>query len=300
MRFFAVLNKDGGTLRTTDLDALRSRMEQTLEAAGHRLDIDIVTGDAMPGALDEAIARRGVDVILAGGGDGTISAAAARLMGRKKALAVLPAGTMNLFARGLGIPQSLDGAIDAFATGKVKAVDMASANGKPFIHQFSVGMHARMIHLRDKMEFASRLGKIGASFRAAWTTLVDPPKIDVTLVLGDTGLEARASAIGITNNLFGEGHLPYADDPAGGILGIYVSAAQTRGEVLKFAFNVARGKWRENEHVEVHQAERVILRIGKAHRKPYAAMDGELVELERETELKIHPKALNVLVPAHT
>jgi diacylglycerol kinase family enzyme len=44
----------------------------------------------------------------------------------------------------------------------------------------------------------------------------------------------------------------------------------------------------------------VILRIGKAHRKPYAAMDGELVGLERETELKIHPKALNVLVPAHT
>src|SRR5690606_26994899 len=86
MRFFAVLNKDGGTLRNTDLDALRSRMEQTLEAAGHRLDTDIVTGDAMPGALDEAIARRGVDVVLAGGGDGTISAAAARLMGRKKAL----------------------------------------------------------------------------------------------------------------------------------------------------------------------------------------------------------------------
>lgn len=298
MRFFAVLNKDGGTLRTTDLDALCSRMEQTLEAAGHRLEIDIVPGSAMPAALDEAIGRRGVDVVLAGGGDGTISAAATRLMGRKKALAALPAGTMNLFARSLAIPQSLDGAIDAFATGKIKAVDMASANGKPFIHQFSVGMHARMIHLREAMEFGSRLGKIGASCKAAWTTLVDPPAIDVTLLVGGTEIEARASAIGVTNNLFGEGHLPYADDPAGGVLGIYVTGAQARGEVLKFAFNLARGKWRENEHVDIHQADRIILKIRKARKKPYAAMDGELVELDRETELKIHPKALNVLVPA--
>lgn len=300
MRFFAVLNKDGGTLRTTDLDAFRTRMQQTFEAAGHRVDTHVVSGDAMPAALDEAVSKRGVDVVLAGGGDGTISAAAARLMGRKKALAVLPAGTMNLFARGLGIPQSLDGAIDAFATGRIRPVDMASANGKPFIHQFSVGMHARMIHLRDKMEFGSRLGKMRASCRAAWTTLVDPPRIDATLVVGEAEIEVRASAIGVSNNLFGEGHLPYADDPAGGVLGIYVTVAQARSEVLKFAFNVARGKWRENEHVEIHQAERAILKIRRRRKMPHAAMDGELVELDRETELKIHPKALNVLVPAET
>ena len=252
----------------------------------------------MPGALDKAVRKRNVDVVLAGGGDGTISAAAARLMGKKKALAVLPAGTMNLFARGLGIPQTLDGAVEAFATGRIRPVDMATANGKPFVHQFSIGMHARMIHLRDKMDFGSRLGKIGASFKAAWTTLVDPPAMNVTLVIGEAELEAHASAIGITNNLFGEGHLPYADDPAGGTLGVYVTVARARGEVLKFAFNVARGKWRDNEHVEIHQTDHVVLKIRRSRKKPYAAMDGELVDLDKETDLKIHPRALNVLVPA--
>ncbi|MBZ9917479.1 hypothetical protein LB579_07165, partial [Mesorhizobium sp. BR1-1-7] len=99
MRFAAVLNRDGGTLRTLDLDGFRDRMRDLLEAAGHSIDIDVVAGKDIVPALDNAASRRGIDVVLAGGGDGTISAAAARLMGKKKALAILPAGTMNLFAR---------------------------------------------------------------------------------------------------------------------------------------------------------------------------------------------------------
>ena len=105
--------------------------------------------DEIEAALAKAAASR-ADVVLAGGGDGTISAAAAALMGKKKALAILPAGTMNLFARSLGIPLSLDAAVEAFADGEVRAVDVASANGRPFIHQFSIGMHAKMVrHARQ-------------------------------------------------------------------------------------------------------------------------------------------------------
>lgn len=298
MRFAAVLNRDGGTLRTTDLDAFSRRMAETLEAAGHQLDIDIVAGKDVAAALDRAAGRRGVDVVLAGGGDGTVSAAAARLMGAKKALAVLPAGTMNLFARGLGIPQSLDAAVEAFASGRIARVDMASANGRPFVHQYSLGLHARMIHLRDKMEFASRLGKIGASARAAYTTLANPPKMAVRMTIGEAEVTALASAVGITNNLFGEGHLPYADNPAGGVLGIYVTVARDRNELLRLALGILRGKWRDNEHVEVHQTDRVKLEIRSRRGRLHAALDGELVDAEAETTVEIHPKALRVLVPA--
>lgn len=97
MRFVAVLNKDGGTLRTTDLDAFSEKMKTVfLQAAGHTVDIRVVEGKDVVSALEKAAAMRSVDVVLAGGGDGTISAAAAVLMNRKTALAILPAGTMNL------------------------------------------------------------------------------------------------------------------------------------------------------------------------------------------------------------
>lgn len=300
MRFAAVLNRDGGTLRTTDLPAFSDRMSQTLESAGHSLDIDIVAGDDVTAALDRIASKRGVDILLAGGGDGTISAAAARLMGSKKALAILPAGTMNLFARGLGIPQTLDAAIKSFADGEIIAVDMASANGQPFVHQFSIGMHAKMVQLREKMEFGSRLGKMRASARAAWATIKNPPAMNVTLTIGGAEVMTRITGIGITNNLFGEGHLPYAGNPAGGVLGIYVTVARQRGELIRFFFNVARGKWRDNEQVEIHQADKATLKIRTANKKFRAVMDGELVRLDRETVFEIHSRALNVLVPARS
>ncbi|ESZ26744.1 diacylglycerol kinase family protein [Mesorhizobium sp. L2C084A000] len=298
MKFAAVLNRDGGTLRTTDLAAFSDRMHQTLEAAGHSLSIEIVAGKDVVETLDSAASRRSVDIVLAGGGDGTISAAAARLMGTKKALAILPAGTMNLFARGLGIPQSLDGALKSFADGEIIAVDVATANGQPFVHQFSIGMHAKMVQLRQKMEFGSRLGKIRASAKAAWATINNPPAMNVTLSIGEAEMAARITGIGVTNNLFGEGHLPYTDNPAGGVLGVYVTVAKQRAELVKFFFNVARGKWRDNEHVEIHQTNRTVLRIHSSSRKFRAVMDGELVRLDRETVIEIQPGALNVLVPA--
>ncbi|MEQ1954167.1 diacylglycerol kinase family protein [Mesorhizobium sp. CN2-181] len=298
MRFIAVLNRDGGTLRTTDLDAFSQRLNSILTDAGHSVEINVVDGKDIVPELKRAARKRSPDVILAGGGDGTISAAAAALMGSDKALAVLPAGTMNLFARGLGIPQQLDAALLAFAGGEVKAVDLASADGRPFVHQFSIGLHAKMVVLREQMEFASRLGKIGASLKAAYRTVMKPPSMRVQLTIGGTEIVTRTSGIGISNNLFGEGHLPYADEPDGGVLGIYVTVAKERGELIRMAANMARGKWRDNDQVEIHEAEEAELKILSRNRRFRCVIDGELYPLKDTTQIRIHKKALNVLVPS--
>ncbi|MET0600116.1 MAG: diacylglycerol kinase family protein [Mesorhizobium sp.] len=297
MHFVAVLNRDGGTLKSTDLDALAQRMRKTLEDAGHSLDVHVVEGEGVLPALEKAAASRKADVVLAGGGDGTISAAAACLKGKKKALAVLPAGTMNLFARGLGIPLSLDTAVAAFAEGKIRKVDMASANDRPFVHQFSVGMHAKMVHLRERMEFGTRWGKIRATLRAAYMTLRNPTTMKVELKIGATEVLARTTGIGVSNNLFGEGHLPYADHPDAGTLGIYVTVARQPRELVRYFWQLARGRWQENDQVEIHEAEKVVLTVLSPKRRRRCVIDGELLPLDRQTTVIIHPKALNVLVP---
>jgi diacylglycerol kinase family enzyme len=296
MRFTAVLNREGGTLRTIDVDAFAERMCAMLERHRHRVDVEIVGGARLEAALARAAASR-ADIVIAGGGDGTVSTAAAALMRKKKALAVLPAGTMNFFARGLGIPLSLDAAIEAFAEGRVRAVDMASANRRPFVHQYSIGMHAKMVDLRDNMDFTSRLGKVRASVRAALTTMLDPPTLKVALVTGDAEMLTRATALSVTNNLFGEGHLPYADHPDGGVLGIYLTVARHKRHLLRMLWCMARGRWRDNPHIEVHESDGAVLRIlsRKAARK--CVIDGELQPAERETIFEVHKKVLNVLVP---
>ena len=271
MHFLAILNREGGTLRTTDLDALSDYMRQSMSRAGHGIEIEIVAGAEISDALKKAVAREDVDVVLAGGGDGTISAAAAMLMDTGKALAVLPAGTMNLFARGLHIPLTLEEAIDGYAHGEERAVDIATANGKPFVHQYSIGLHARMVQLRSRFEYGSRFGKILASWRAAFAVMAHPPAIDISLDIGSTQIRTRTTGLGISNNVFGEGHLPYADKPDGG---------------------------KDLEMVEIHECETAILKIRSPLRRHPCVMDGELRPMERETVLQIRPKALRVLVPS--
>ena len=208
MHFIAVLNRAGGTLRTMDLDQFCARLRDRLGEAGHTVAICQVEGKELLAPREPAVADRKADVILAGGGDGTISAAAGIVMGTDKALAILPAGTMNLFARSLGIPLDLDSAVAAFATGSIRKVDVASANGRPFVHQYSVGLHAKMVKMRDQMNFSSRLGKIRASVRAAFSTIWRPPSLRVRIEVDGTEMLVRTPGIGVTNNLFGEGHLP--------------------------------------------------------------------------------------------
>jgi diacylglycerol kinase family enzyme len=71
-----------------------------------------------------------------------------------------------------------------------------------------------------------------------------------------------------------------------------------RGELLHFFFNMARGKWRDNQHVEIHQTDKAVLHINTSGKRLKAVLDGELIGLEPKTVFEIHPKALRVVVPA--
>ena len=298
MRFEVVLNEDGGTLRDRDVGGFADTTRQTLEDLGHSVRIVTVAGDGVEAALAEAAAGP-ADIVMVGGGDGTVSAAAARLAGSGKALAVLPAGTMNLFARSLGIPLDLDEAVAALGGGKIVAVDVATVGDRIFVHQFSVGLHAKLVRLRQKKSFGSRLGKMRASLTAGLSALLRPPRLQAELVIDGHALTVRTAGIGITNNLIGEGYrLPYAAQPDGGVLGVYVTRAWRRRDLARLFFGILLGRWRRNRHVDVLEAREVTVRLLAHHRRFGCAIDGELAPLATVTRIAILPGALKVVRPA--
>ncbi|MDN2565405.1 diacylglycerol kinase family protein [Aquibium sp. A9E412] len=299
MHFLAVLNRNGGALATMDLDALADHIAAEFAAAGHTVEIRVVSGAEIPAALEAAAGAHQAEAVLAGGGDGTISAFAGRLMDSGKALAILPAGTMNLFARSLGIPLEPYAAVSALAAGRRRRVDIASANGHPFVHQYSLGMHPELIDVRSRMHFETKLGKLRATARAALEIVWRPPRLRLALAL-DGGARRTVSVAGlaVTNNPYGEGHLPYTDTPDGGVLGVYVTRARRRRDVLRFFLNMALGRWRANDQVEMHEAKAVHVAVLSPRRRFKCAIDGELKPLDGETHVKIHAGALEVVVPA--
>ena len=298
MHVLAVLNRGGGTLRDLDIQALAARMEQIFTAAGHTIETRLAEGDDIVARMREAAADEHADVLLAGGGDGTISLAAGLVAHTKKALAVLPAGTMNLFARSLEIPLDLDEALMALASGEIRQVDIARANERFFVHQFSVGMHPQLIRLRERMSFRSRIGKMMASVRAAVVTFARPAALKVSLDMDGARILATASSLAVTNNLYAEGQrLPFAARPDGGQLGIYVARARRRRDLFWLFLNMGVGRWRQNDQVEIHETTEVVLNVPKQRRRFKCAIDGELCALEPTTRIALHPGALAVLVP---
>lgn len=300
MKVRAVFNRDGGTFRTTDMKEYCARATQTFRAAGHEIECHVVEGSEVLEALQGAAGEPGVEVLVAGGGDGTISAAAAIAWKAGLPLGVIPAGTMNLFARSLKVPLDIRAALPALATGTVQSVDISTANGKPFVHQFSAGMHARMVRMRDSMSYASRFGKMRASLRAALGVMLRPSRFEVIFDIDHDGRHEHrlVSAISVSNNPFGKNPLFFADDLTSGKLGVYLTDPVGPAGVVKLAVDILRGRMKDNEAVTAATAEVVRLHFPKRRHGALCVMDGELLHMPRDVELRQHAGELKVLVPA--
>jgi diacylglycerol kinase family enzyme len=295
MHVIGVFNRDGGTFKTMDMKAFAHKAAEVFGAAGHQLEPRIVDGRTLMAELKRAAAE--ADLLLAGGGDGTISAAASVAFAQKIPLAVLPAGTMNLFARSIGIPLGLEAALAALASGDVDDVDIATANGRPFVHQFSVGIHPKLVKLREQLAYKSRVGKMLASTRAAFGAVLRPPKFTIEVV-GPFGSELRRVAgLSITNNPLDEGHLPLADRLDRGVLGIYLMKPLTLGVMLRLAWGILRGKFKSLPEVIDREAGQSTMRFPAKRPSAMAVIDGELIKLEREIAFVLHPRGLKVVVP---
>lgn len=297
MKVLALLNQDGGTLKTTDFDWLTSLLKDEFSVQGHSVEIVRCSGDEVVQAIEDAVGRHDTDVLLVGGGDGTVSAAAAKCAGTETALGILPAGTMNLFARTLQIPLDLELAIKALAAGQITAVDVGRANGEVFVHQYAVGLHARMVRMRNKFSYGSRLGKVMATWRAGWIAIRTLPQISLEIELDGKKQKIKSAAVAFSNNFYGTGHVPYADDPTEGYLGIYICKARSFGRVAKLVLDIMMGSWRENQDLDAFKGKRVKLVYGGRNHTDRAVKDGELNRLEDETIIEIDPGALKVLVP---
>ena len=204
---------------------------------------------------------------------------------------------MNLYARALNIPLDVELAIDALSSGRKKDADIATANGDPFVHQFSVGLHPRMIRRRNSLDYQSRVTKMLASTRAFWETLSYMPTCGVTIDLDGTCEERQLSALSVSNNLFGSIAPPYAKKLDGGELGVYMAGQLTWQKALILGTDLLIGQPPNNPDLEIHSAKCVKLTV---HEKPEGSQcvrDGELYDLPDEITIELHAKELSVLVP---
>ncbi len=295
MNLVLILNRDAGALRGVDAGQAAEALAAIFRERGHAVATEVREGKDAVGAIERACRSGDADAIIAGGGDGTISAAAAAAAECGVALGVLPLGTMNLFARSLGMPLEMQAAAAALADGILAEVDICEVNDRLFVHHVAIGLHAKLVRARERMDYASRLGKMRASLQAWWMVVRRPPRLDATILADARSFRRRTAAILLSNNPLGEGHLPYADDPSEGALGLYVVRSRRLPDLVKLTALIAVGAIADNPHLEKWFAREI--EIGLATTRVDASLDGEIVTLATPLSIRSRRGGLRVLRP---
>lgn len=278
-------------------DRAADELRGKLRDAG--LDAELVLadgGEAMIDAARRAVAD-GARLVAAGGGDGTINAVASVLVDTGTAFGVLPMGTLNHFAKDLGIPLELDAAVRNLAMGRPKAVDVGEVNGRIFINNSGLGLYPDIVHDREKQQ--RRLGR-GKWLAAAWATLAALrryPFLSMRLTVDGKRMARRTPFIFIGNNSYkmqglAIGERDRLDD---GLLSLHVAQHPTRFGLLRFAFDAMRGKLGDSRDFDIVRAAEMDIETRRKHLR--VATDGEVTVMRPPLRYRVRPGALQVVVP---
>lgn len=239
----------------------------------------------------------GARVVVAGGGDGTINAIASVVLDSGAVFGVLPMGTLNHFARDLGLPPQLDAAIATLAAGHVERIDVGEVNGRIFLNNSSLGLYPDIV--RDRQRQQRRLGR--SKWTAfGWATLSALrrfPFLSVRLAMGDADHARRTPFVFIGNNDYQMEGFNIGERARinGGMLSVYVAQRPTRFGLLKLALRALFGRLRQAREFDVFQAREMT--IETRHRRLRVATDGEVTVMAPPLRYRIRRAALPVIVP---
>ena len=288
-----ILNASAG--KDSD-DDTAGQLSKLFEAHG----IEVRINEARLGSEIVDLAKRAAesdaDTVVAGGGDGTISAVAAAIAGTGKRLGVLPMGTLNHFGKDLNIPADLAAAVDVVAAGHTIDVDAAEVNERVFINNSSLGLYPDMVRGR---ELRQRLGygKWHSLARSALTVFRRYPLLAVRLKADGKEIVTHTPFIFIGNNeyeieSFSVGGRERLD---AGHLSVYMTRRSGRLALLRIAVKTVFGGLSQEKDFLRVMTDEVLIETRKSNIR--VALDGEVVMMSPPLKYTIRPGAIKVIVP---
>jgi len=292
MRLAIVVNSGAGAL---DQEGCEERARQIREAfAGLRVQTEIfLCSPARLTRTARQLASRDFDAVVAAGGDGTVSSVAAGLAGTAMPLAVLPFGTLNHFARDIGMPNALEEAALAIRDGTTERIDVGEVNGRVFINNSSIGLYPEAVIERDDKRKRG-MSKLPAMLLAALRVLWRFPLLAVCVETPEQTVATRTPFVFVGNNDYTTNirALGRREHLARGHLCVHT--IRTRGR-LKMFWSMLRAMFGRVEAVPEFETQHVTEAQVIAKKRTIAvAFDGEVMRTATPLYYRIRPGALLV------
>jgi diacylglycerol kinase family enzyme len=300
MKALVLINSSAGTAASQDDLELVARVAATCRDLGLAAEVRAVASSDLERELERAAGESDTDVVVLGGGDGTIKTGAAVLAGTGKVLGVLPLGTLNHFARDLGIPTGLDEALGAVATGAVREVDVAEVNGHTFVNNCSIGLYAEAVLERERLRRFHGVAKWTAMARGAWRALRRFPVSRLRLRSEGSVLALRTPQLVVGNNRYATDRMALGRREAldRGELWVYAALDRGRFGFLRLMLKAMAGTLDQARDFYSMSTAELEVERRHSHRRIRLALDGELTEMRGPLRFQVRPRALRVRVPA--
>ena len=291
----AVLINRGGGAAARDAEIDR-KVAAALKSAGIEAQVELIDGGEYE-VRCRALVERGDPLLIVGGGDGTVSAAASALVGSNTVLGILPLGTLNHFARDLGIPADLEDAAKLIATGAPRQVDVGEMNGQVFINNSAIGLYPLMVIDRDlqrtRLGRSKRLAMLVASVR----TLARFNHQRLTLSVNDEKERVDTPLLFVGNNEYRTdiGAPGRRESLGDGKLSVFVMRKKTRLGFIAASFRALFNRTKPDDMEELTNVER--LRVGSQRGHLTVSLDGEIASAQPPLDYAIRKRALRVIAP---
>jgi len=298
MKIIVLLNAAAGKTPPEEVARDEAQVRAAFDAAGAAVEIRRVEGARLTQTARELSDRRDPEtVIVAAGGDGTQSAVAAALAGTPAVMGVLPMGTLNHFAKDLGIPLEIEEAARVIATGTPRPIDVGQVNDRVFINNSSIGLYPHVIKHRDDMRQRLGHGKWYAMFRAILTIFRRFPVIQLRMMVNGDEWRRTTPFVFVGNNQYEIDRLSLGQRRTleKGDLCIYFANRTGRLGMLRLAFRTLLGHLRQDRDFNALCATE--LWIDTSRSSISVAADGEVHRLKPPLHYRTRPRALKVLLP---
>jgi diacylglycerol kinase family enzyme len=293
----AVATDDGGGGPAGD-SAVLARIEEAVRQAGIQAEVVAVDPEGLPAAVADAAAAPELDAVFVAGGDGSVSCAAAVMAGRDRPLGVLPLGTLNHFARDLGLPTDAEAAAAVLSAGRWRNVDVGEVNGRIFVNNCSIGLYPEAVRRRESRRERGE-PKWPAMLRGAREALERLPLLRLTLRTEDRTMRVATPLLMVGNNRYETDLLRLGQREAldEGVLWVYLARSTGPGGVVKLGLRALAGRLEQARDFESLCTPVLQVEDRRRRRHLTVAVDGELHEFKPPLVLRSRPRSLRVLVP---
>jgi YegS/Rv2252/BmrU family lipid kinase len=273
------------------LPELRRELER--QGVGDPLWIEVAKSRYVPKQVKRALSD-GVELLLVWGGDGTVQRAADTLAGSETPLAVLPAGTANLLATNLGIPQDIEQAVAIALEGERHRLDLGRLDGEHFAVMAGAGFDAAMIEQADGT-LKDRLGRLAYVWTGSQNLRAKPfkAKIDVDGAPWYSG-DASCILFGNVGRLFGGVEVFQDARPDDGRLELGVVNADGLVDWTRTLARTAAGHPERSPLVQATTGKKIKVKL---NRKVLYEMDGGSRKKTRSFTVEVQPAALTICLP---